>query len=202
VVFKGNPPKRKSINMSGEAGCRKGGGETLSEEIIVGSGGGLRNVYVRVVVGLGDRLFAPPETVARMDQRGCVFEPHVLPVQTNQIVTFTSSDQLMHNVRAVASDNPTFNISMSGKGRTVRRFFPRPEIVRIRCDIHAWMAAYIPVSEHPFYNVTGDDGSFRIAGLPAGAYQVEAWHESLGSSSLPLTLPEGGHGRLEFSFSK
>lgn len=200
VMFRGDPPERKPLNMSGEAACRKPGDVALSEELIVSDDGSLRNAYIHVVSGLGDRIFAPPATEAQMDQAGCVFVPHLLPVQCNQVIAFKSSDAVVHNVRAVARENPRFNVSMAGRGRTVKRFFAQPEIIQIRCDIHAWMSAYIAVSEHPFHDVTGDDGAFSIDGLPPGTFEIEAWHERLGTSRLSVTLGEGERGELEFSF--
>lgn len=200
VRFLGEPPERKPLNMSGEAACRKPGDIALSEELIVNDNGTVRNAYVRVVSGLGDRVFASPEIELQMDQRGCIFIPHLLAARANQVIVFKSSDTVVHNVRTVAKDNPRFNVSMSGRGRTVRRFFPNPEIVQIRCDIHAWMAAYIAVSDHPFHSVTGEDGAFSIDSLPAGTFEVEVWHERLGTSRRSVTLGEGERGELEFSF--
>jgi plastocyanin len=202
VKYQGQPPERQPLNMSGEAACRKSDDVALSEELIVNPDGTLRNAYVRVISGLGDRVFAPPTVALSMDQRGCIFVPHLLPIQTNQVIAFTSSDPVVHNVRTVARDNPRFNVSMSGRGRTVRRFFPSPEIIQIRCDIHAWMAAYVAVSEHPFHAVTGEDGSFTIAGLPEGTFELEAWHETLGTSRQSVTLGEGERREIEFSFER
>jgi plastocyanin len=202
VRFLGEPPERKPLNMSGEAACRKPGDVALSEEMIVNDNGTLRNAYVRVVSGLGDRVFAPPATELKMDQRGCIFIPHLLAARANQVIAFKSSDTVVHNVRTVAKENPRFNVSMSGRGRTVKRFFPNPEIVQIRCDIHAWMAAYIAVSDHPFHSVTGADGAFSIDGLPAGSFEIEVWHERLGTSRQSVTLGEGERRELEFSFEK
>ena len=202
VLFRGDPPERKPLNMSGEAACRRPGDVALSEELIVNDDGSLRNSYVHVVSGLGDRLFAPPTTEVQMDQRGCIFIPHLLPARANQIIAFKSSDAVVHNVRTVARENPQFNVSMSGRGRTVKRFFPKPEIIQIRCDIHAWMAAYIAVSDHPFHDATGDDGAFSIDGLPAGTFEVEVWHERLGTSRQSVTLGEGERREIEFSFGE
>lgn len=200
VAYEGAPPPRRPIKMSGEASCRRPGSEALSEDVIVGPDGGLGNVYVHVVSGLGDRVFAPPPGPALMDQKGCVFVPHVLDVQVNQVIVFANSDPVLHNVHTGGGKNRGFNISMSGKGRTVRRFFPAPEIIRIRCDLHAWMAAYIAVESHPFHRVTGDDGWYSLKGLPAGEYIVEAWHEKLGSRRQTVNLSDGESGRLDFIF--
>jgi plastocyanin len=200
VRFDGAPPPRRPIRMSSEASCQRPGVEPLSEDMIVAPDGGLKNVYVRVVAGLGDRLFAPPASPAVMDQAGCAFAPHVLDVQAGQVIEFANSDPIVHNVRAIGEKNRVFNISMPGKGKTVRRYFAVPEIVKIRCDIHAWMAAFIAVEGHPFHAVTGDDGAFVLKGLPAGTYTVEAWQEKLGTQSGSVTIKDGETGRIDFTF--
>lgn len=202
VLFLGEPPERKELNMSGEAACRKPGDVALSEDLIVNDNGTLRNAYVHIVSGLGDRVFAPPATELQMDQRGCMFIPHLLAASSNQIIAFKSSDTVVHNVRTISKLNPRFNVSMAGRGRTVRRFFPQPEIVQIRCDIHAWMSAYIAVSDNPFHAVTGEDGAYSIKGLPAGTFEIEVWHERLGTSRQSVTLGEGEREDLDFSFEE
>src|SRR5882724_6929549 len=118
VLFRGTPPARRPIAMSGEASCHKPDGGALSEDLIVNPDGTLRNVYVHVVSGLGSRVFAPPAPPAEVDQKGCLFVPHLLAVQTNQIILFKNSDPAVHNVHARATQNVAFNVSMSGQGRT------------------------------------------------------------------------------------
>ncbi len=200
VTFEGTPPPRRPIRMSSEAACHRPGAEALSEDIIVSRGGGLRNVYVHVTSGLGDRVFAPPATVAVMDQVGCAFVPHVLAVQANQLIDFANGDPVVHNVRSIGEKNRGFNISMAGKGKTVRRYFASPEVVKIRCDIHAWMGAFIAVEGHPFHRITGDDGSFALEGLPAGQYVVEAWHEKLGVERQTVQLTGTETRKVDFTF--
>lgn len=202
ATFRGTPPERKPVNMTGEPSCARPGHKNLSEDVIINSGGTLRNVYVRVASGLGDRVFAPPAEPAKMDQAGCVFIPHLLAVQSDQVIEFKSSDQILHNVRAEAESNRTFNVSMPGRGRAVRRFFSTPEMVTIHCDLHLWMQSTIAVSEHPFFDVTGEDGRFDLTGLPAGTYEVEAWHEKYGTVRETITLGEGEQGELEFTFGE
>ncbi len=187
--------------MSSEAVCHRPGAETLSEDVIVSPDGGLRNVYVHVTSGLGDRVFAPPATAAIMDQAGCLFAPHVLDAQADQMIEFANGDPVVHNVRAVTEKNRSFNVSMPGKsGKRVRRFFSTPEIVKIRCDIHAWMGGFIAIDSHPFHQVTGDDGSFALKGLPAGEYVVEAWQEKLGAQKQTIQVAEGVTKTIVFTF--
>lgn len=200
VVFRGTPPPRRPIRMTSEAACHRPGSETLAEDVVVAADGGLADAWVRVVSGLGDRVFAPPASAAVMDQAGCVFRPHLLAVQVNQVVVFDNSDPVLHNVRAVAKTNRPFNLAMPNRGKPVRRFFSQPEIIPIRCDLHAWMSAVIAVETHPFHQATGADGAFALRGLPAGEYVVEAWHAKLGASRRTVTLAEAETRRLVFEF--
>jgi len=186
--------------MSSEASCQRPGVEPLSEDVIVSPAGALKNVYVHVVSGLGDRVFAPPLSPALMDQAGCAFVPHLLDVQAGQVIEFGNSDPIVHNVRAIGEKNRVFNVSMPGKGKTVRRYFAVPEIVKIRCDIHAWMSAFVAVEGHPFHAVTAEDGSFSLRGLPAGTYAVEAWQEKSGTQKQTVTVAEGETAKLDFTF--
>jgi plastocyanin len=200
TLFSGTPPPRRPIRMSGEAACHRPDNPALSEELVVNGDGSLRNAWVHVVEGLGDRIFAPPTAPAEIDQIGCLFVPHVLAVEPNQVIILRNSDPAVHNVRAIAQSNPTFNVAMSARGKTVRKYFPKPEIVKIRCDIHAWMSATIVVGGR-FQAVTGEDGSFALQGLPAGTYVVEAWHETLGAQRQTVTIGEGETGRADFTFA-
>lgn len=201
VGFEGKPPQRRAITMSSEAACHRARTLTLSEDVVVAPDGALKNVYVHVVSGLGDRVFAAPPAPAVMDQVGCMFVPHVLAVQAGQVVTFQSSDPVLHNVRAAAKKNRAFNVSMPARGRTVSRWFADPEVVPVRCDVHAWMSGYIAVESHPFGRVTGADGTFSLEGLPAGEYEIEAWHEKLGAQRKTIKVSDGQPATVDFTFA-
>ena len=171
----------------------------MSETVVANPDGTLRNVIVSVKSGLGDRVFAPPEP-AVLDQKGCVYAPHVIAVQTNQIVTFLNSDHTLHNIHAVTKVNPPFNVGMAVQGQKVSRFFSKPEMVKMKCDVHSWMQSWIGVFDNPFHSVTADGGTFTLSGLPAGTYEIEAWHETYGTKSQHITLAEGEVKTIEFQF--
>jgi plastocyanin len=155
---------------------------------------------VRVVAGLGDRVFAPPQADATMDQKGCLFEPHVLLARAGQPIRLANSDPVLHNINALARVNRGFNVSLPAPGMSVTKTFPKPEAVRIKCDVHTWMGAWIVVHENPFQALTGDDGAFEIAGLPEGAFVVEAWHEKLGTARQAVNVADGERRTAEFTF--
>src|SRR2546428_9952832 len=135
-----------------------------------------------------------------MDRAVCLFVPHAPDAQANQVTASATGAPVVHNVRAICEKNRQFNVSMPGKGKTVRRYFSVPEIVKIRCDIHAWMSAFITVEGHPFHAVTSDDGAFSLRGLPAGTYTVEAWQEKLGTQDQTVTVADGQTATIDILF--
>ena len=203
VRFSGQPPARRPIRMSAEAAChRPGGDEPLTEDVLVNADGTLRNVWVRVVAGLGDRVFAPPAAAVEIDQKGCMFAPHVLMARAGQPIKFANSDPVLHNINALARVNRGFNISLPAPGMSVSKTFAKPEAVRVKCDVHAWMSAFIVVHDNPFQSLTGDDGAFEIAGLPEGSYVVEAWHEALGTARQAVNVADGERRTIDFTFTR
>jgi plastocyanin len=202
VHFSGEPPARRPIRMSGEAACHKPGPEPLTEDVLVNPDGGLRNAWVRVVAGLGDRVFAPPAVAVEIDQKGCLFAPHVLMARAGQSITFANSDPVLHNINALARVNRGFNISLPAPGMKVSKTFAKPEAVRVKCDVHTWMGAWIVVNDNPFQSLTGDDGAFEIAGLPEGSYILEAWHEALGTARQAVNVADGERRTIDFTFAR
>ncbi|MCS7224591.1 MAG: carboxypeptidase regulatory-like domain-containing protein [Armatimonadetes bacterium] len=207
VLFKGTAPKPKEISASAmkaaDAKCadlHKGKGVT-TEEVVVNPNGTLRWVLVWVKEGVKGTFPSPSKEVV-LDQVGCIFRPHVIAVQVGQPVVFLNSDPLLHNVRTQSKKGNSFNIAQPLKGSKQARKFRNPEIgIPIRCDVHFWMVAYLHIIPHPFFAVTGKDGSFTIAGLKPGTYTVEAWHEKLGTQTQKVTVPPTGTAKVEFVFA-
>src|SRR5262245_44568440 len=179
VKFGGAAPAPRPLNMESDPRCVPEPG-TAYELLVVGPGGGLKNVFVYVKDGLGNRTYATPAEPGMLDQKGCRYVPHVFGVQTGQTVKIANSDTTLHNVHAVPKVNREFNFGQPVKVPPVDRVFDKPEIgAPIRCDVHGWMNAFVNVVSHPFFAVTSDDGTFEIKGLPPGTYTVELWHERL-----------------------
>ncbi len=180
-----------AINMDADPVCAGMHSEGVSTQAIVAEGGNLANVFVYVKEGVSGSYSAPAEP-AVLDQQGCTYMPHVSGVQTGQKVVIRNSDATLHNVHALPTNNPEFNQGQPFQNMELEKTFDNAEVmVRFKCDVHPWMSAYMGVLDHPFFAVTGADGSFTIEGLPAGDYVVETWHESLGSRTQNVTVGDG-----------
>ena len=122
-----------------------------------------------------------------LDQRQCVFIPRVALVPAGGTVEFLNSDRLLHNIHSTSRANAVFNRTQP-KGRTIPITFTKPEIVRISCDLHGWMRAWVVVMEHPFHAVTGSAGEVAPTNVPPGKYTLNVWHEALGAVTKDVTV--------------
>jgi plastocyanin len=139
-----------------------------------------------------------PAQHAVMDQRNETFVPHLLAVMTGTTVDFPNSDRFYHNVFSL-SKTKTFDLGRYAVGNTKSVRFDRPGIVRVFCDIHSHMNAFILVFSHPFFTVTDEEGRYHIENVPPGSYNAIAWNEGVSSEPKPLTVPDGGTTELDFA---
>ena len=161
-----------------------------AEEVVVSPDMGLRNVVVSLMTPPPDVKGSVPPPV-QVDQRQCVFVPRVVVVPVGGTVEFLNSDRLLHNLHSASGgDNPTFNRTQP-KGRAIPIAFRRPEIIRIDCDLHPWMRAWVVVAEHPFYALSNDKGEFTLENVPPGTYTLRVWHESLPVVKKDVTVSDG-----------
>ena len=201
INLEGDPPKVRPINMSAELDCKELHAGAVMPEVIVAKDGKLQNVFVWVKSGLGDKKFEVSSEPARLNQKGCVYVPHVLGLQTNQLIKIANSDPMTHNVHPLPKVNREWNKSQSPGASELEYRFPRAELkLAIKCNIHPWMRSYLHVVEHPFFAVTGADGTFEIKGLPAGDYTIEAVHERLGEQEISVTVGDAESKDVELTF--
>ncbi len=190
IVFQGSAPAAQPIKVDADPKCKMLHPSGLSsDQIIVNPNGTLKNVFVYIKKGLEGKTFEIPKTPVVFDQHGCQYNPKIFGIQTNQILEILNSDDTLHNVHSLPKNSPQFNLGMPIKGMKLKKTFTKPEVmVKIKCEVHPWMSAYAGVLDHPFFSVTGDDGSFQIKDLPPGEYVIEAWHEKYGSQEKSVTV--------------
>jgi plastocyanin len=203
VKFEGTPPKPEPINMGAELQCAALHPQPPTrEDLVVNSNGTLRWTLVYVKTGLPS-TYKPtvPSEPALLDQQGCVFTPHVAAVVAGQKVIFRNSDPVLHNTRGTSKNNGNFNYTQPQKGQESEHVFKNPELgIKVVCDVHPWMLGYIHVLPHPFFAVTGEDGSFTIKGLPPGKYTLEFVHEKLGTKTVELEAKANAVAQTEGVF--
>ena len=204
ITFTGSVPEAQSIQMAADPSCaRMHPDAPKTQRVVVGNNGGLKNVFVYVKEGLQGQIFDIPEETALLDQKGCLYAPHVFGVRAGQTLTIVNNDETLHNIHAMPKNNKEFNIGQPIKGLKTSKVFNNPEVmVPFKCDVHKWMASYVGVVDHPFFAVTDSDGRFSIEALPEGDYVVEVWHEKYGTKQADLSVGADGAAALDFEFSE
>jgi hypothetical protein len=203
VTFTGAAPTPKSIDMSANPQCeRTHKGRTLTaEDVVVNPNGTLRNVFVWVKAGVPDQNWAVPATPAIIDQQSCMYHPHVLGAMTRQNIQVSNSDPTNHNIHPLPQINQEWNDTQStGAAPKLYSFSKQEVMIPVKCNVHPWMRTYIGVVAHPFFAVTGDDGSFTIKGLPPGAYTIQTWHEKYGTQEQQVTVGSKESKTVDFSY--
>jgi plastocyanin len=180
VILKGTPPPEKEITqVKDDVNCGKLHTEPVKTRFfVVGAGGELADVVVMLkgITGKSTGAAAAPLLV---DQKGCEYLPYVAAAQTGQKIVVKNSDPTMHNVHPtpVATGNKEDNKAQFPGAPDLTFEFPAAEnFLRFKCDVHGWMFSYITIVDHPYYAVTGKDGTFTIKDVPAGKYTLVAMH--------------------------
>ena len=185
VQFVGSAPEQKKLAVTiDQFVCGK---DKPAEDLVLGPQKGIRNAVVWIESQPPGAKWQTPLPVAQIDQKGCVYTPHVVVMPTGGTIEFLNSDRLLHNIHSVSKENPSLNRTQP-KGRTITLTLSRPEIIRVKCDLHSWMQAWIVVAEHPLYAVTNADGEFGLHNLPPGKYRLHVWQESLGTVTREVTV--------------
>ncbi len=201
VVLKGTPPAERPIGaVRSDPNCGKvsTGPVPSTRGYVAAADGGLRYVLVRILnapAGAGKPAEAP-----LIDQTGCMYEPYVNAVLAGQSFKVRNSDPIMHNVAATAKVNKGFNFAQANAGQVNEKSFDKPEIgVKLQCNVHPWMLAYVHVLENPFFAITNEKGEFVLPeGLPPGKYTLEANHAKAGIVTAEIEVAAGKGASVAF----
>jgi len=177
VKYQGKVPKPRPLKMDADPVCGASHEDkVLSESFIVDENLNLKNV----LVWLKDVKYEGPTLTdtAVLDQKGCVYSPHVLAVMKDQKVLIKNSDATLHNIHSMAEKNEQFNFAMPKVVKEKETVFKSvEEPFYIKCDVHPWMKSWVLVQDHPYFSVTDEEGNFTIENIPPGTYEVVAWQE-------------------------
>ena len=189
------------IAMNADPQCAGLHTSPVDTDTIAAKDGKLANVFVYVKTGLEGKTFPTPTEKKVLDQQGCLYHPRIQGIQVGQALTIKNSDPTLHNIHALPKLNTEFNQGQPFQNMEFDKTFDKPEVmVHFKCDVHPWMSSYLGVVPHPYYAVSGEDGSFSIAKLPAGTYTIEAWHETLGTQTQEITVAPNQEATVSFDF--
>jgi len=200
VKIAGPVPARKILKIDYHPDCRgMHAGVVMSDQLVVDTNGNVQWAFVHVKSGPIGTPPPAPTTPVLMDQIRCIFTPHVVGVRVGQPLRVLSSDNVLHVVHALPFTNKEFNVGLPNAGMDVERTFTAPEVMlKIKCDVHPWMASWIGVMDHPYFSITNELGSYVIRDLPPGKFTVEVWHEQYVSVAREVQIPPGGDVALDF----
>ncbi len=198
VKLNGAPPEAKLIKRDTDPYCARK--QMKEEDALVGAGGALKNVVVRISKGVSGH-YDPPAQDATLDQQDCMYRPRVQAIMTGQNLVIKNGDQTLHNVHSYKGPSTIFNMAqVPGLPAMGKKFNESGDIIKFKCDVHPWMTGYVSITNHPFFAVTGDDGAFSIGKVPPGTYTLEAWHERFGSKTAEITVAGDKPTEINFAF--
>lgn len=212
VTFNGERPKRRPLETEADPKCAAMHADAplVSDETIVSEDGGVQFAFA-YIKNPPKADYPIPADAIRIDQKGCQYQPHVFGMRAGQNLDIHNSDDTTHNVRTFPTRgfdgkyiNKTINFGQPGVGSRTQVFENPESAVKVKCDIHPWMQAYIFAMDHPFFATTDAAGHYALPteGLPAGEYELVMWHEKWGEQTQSVTVGEDGAASADFVYSE
>jgi len=205
VKYDGKSPKKKRLRMDADPVCGSShSGSVYSENFKMAQDGSMEDalIWLKNVSYSG----GVPSGPVVLDQKGCIYTPHVFGMVAGQDLLIKNSDATLHNIHSMPKVNKEFNFAMPKVVKEKKTTFSKsePDPFYIKCDVHPWMKSWVLVSDHPYYAVTDKNGNFSIENIPAGTYDVVCWQEKFGSKrALSATVTIGsGDTTKDFVFSR
>ena len=197
VKLVGDAPAAKALKVDkDQATC---GHDDLPSETLMLSGDSIQNAVVSITnISKGKKFEGGTPAI---DQKGCVFVPHVAMIPQGSSIKLLNSDDVMHNLHSWSMKNTAFNEGVAAHGN-ISKTFEFPETVKVTCDVHKWMTSWLIVQANPYYALTDANGNYKLEGVPAGTYTVQAWQESLGKTIQEVTVAAGGEAKADFGLEE
>ncbi len=200
VSFSGKAPEMKVPAKRKDADFCKT--KEVKYNAVIVNGGKLQDVLVRITPGGVPGNWKAPEKHAEIDQADCMYAPRIQGVVAGQSLDIKNGDQTLHNVHTYKGTESLFNQAQPKGAAAITKETPdEASVMKFTCDVHPWMRGFVVVTDHPFFAVSGADGSFKIEKVPAGKYTVEAWHTQFGLlKKEAVEVKEGGEVAVDFEY--
>lgn len=197
VTVKGKIPVMEDLKRNSDAFCAKK--QMKDESVVADAKGNLANVVVHLN---GLPATPAPSQKATLSQDDCTYRPHVMGVVAGQPLDIRNGDPILHNVHSYEGARTLFNVAqVPGTPNYEKTFADKNGVmIKLKCDVHQWMTAYVWVQNNHFFAVTDKDGSFAIKDVPVGTYDVEAWHERFGTKTGKVTVAKDKPAEVKFEF--
>jgi plastocyanin len=201
VKLMGKLPGNPIIRMGMDPKCAEAnrGKRVIQEYVAATIDGSLANVFIHLQ-GTFPRTAVPAPIV--VDQRACVYHPRVLGAVVGQVLQVKNSDDWLHNVHGLSGTGNSFNVS-EPKAGMVQQFTLKNEevMLKIKCDVHSWMIAYVGVVPNPYFAVSNEGGLYEIGNVPPGSYTILTWHERFGPLTQKVTVKAGATTTIDFAYT-
>jgi len=201
VSFDGAAPAPEKLAVTKDK--KVCGEEKISPGLLVGADGGLANVVVRLTNITKGKAMEAPASNPVFDQKGCEYQPHVLLFPAGSTIDILNSDGILHNVHTTSEANKAFNQAQPKFKKKLQKTIEQPEMgIKVVCDAHGWMNAWWISQDHPYYALSDAKGAFSMGDVPAGDYEIEFWHETLGKHMDKVSVTAGGTATLTVKMAK
>jgi plastocyanin len=202
IKLMGKLPGNPIIRMGMDPKCAEvnRGTRVVQEFVAATIDGSLANVFIHLQ-GTFPKTPVPAQPVV-IDQRACVYHPRVVGAVVGQTLQIKNDDDWLHNVHGMSGNGNSFNVS-EPKAGMVQQFTLKNEevMLKIKCDVHSWMTAYVGVVANPYFAVSNEGGLYEISNVPAGSYAILTWHERFGPLMQKVTVKAGATTMVDFAYT-
>lgn len=198
VTYNGSVPTKKIIPTKDKEVC---GGPRDEPQILVGTDKGVEDAVVYLKEVAKGKDWGKPDKNPVLDQEKCKFRPTVQVIRPGAI-DILNSDPVLHNTHGFYGKRTAFNLGLSNKGDKVTKELARPGLVRVECDAHGWMLAWVHVADSPYYALTKKDGSFSITDVPPGEYTLVATQDYAGDTEIKVSVKAGETAKAPIELKK
>jgi len=200
VTFTGKAPEAKELPRKADPVCAAK--PMKDNEVIVNSNATLKDVLVRIAPGAVKGKFAAPDQTVMVKQEDCMYVPRVQGAVAGQLVQVENTDKTMHNVHTYRGQETILNQGQPAGSPPIKKdnIATEAAVLKFKCDVHPWMTGFLIVTDHPFFQTTGTDGSFKLDKVPAGKYTIEAWHSRYGLKTTTVTVEPNKAAEVKLSY--